>query len=346
MDSRDPNDRAVSFIIPALNAESTLGLALDAIERARCDTSKEVLLIDNGSTDETVEVARRRGATVISAPGLTVAALRNLGARLARGGTLAFVDSDCVIAPDWLEKSRPHFGDPAVGAVGSPTHVPLGATWVQRAWALHRHRRSRLGSVQWLPTENLLVRKTAWQEVGGFNEALATCEDVDFCYRLGTRHKILNDPAVHSIHLGEAPSLLVFFRKEVWRGGGNLAGFFSHDFRISELPSLLLPLYHLGALLALVGALVYWVATARPVAFLAAAVVLVTPSLMLALSTAVLMRRIQSLPGLIPVYLTYALARSAAVLPASRSRRETPRRPSADTQHDHPPDDGPDQVHA
>src|SRR5438552_3697672 len=152
MHSNHPSEPAVSFIVPALNAESTLGACLDAILAARSvATRKEVLLIDNGSTDHTAEIARRRGVKVISAPGRSVAALRNLGVRLAEGEIVAFVDADCVIAPDWLEKALVHFGDSAVGAVGSPTHVPNHATWVQRTWALHRHRRNRRGPVQWLP---------------------------------------------------------------------------------------------------------------------------------------------------------------------------------------------------
>src|SRR5438128_2586465 len=84
MHSNESSELTVSFIVPALNAESTLGACLDAILAVRsAGKPTEVLLIDNGSTDRTVEIARREGVKVISAPGLTVAALRNLGVRLA-----------------------------------------------------------------------------------------------------------------------------------------------------------------------------------------------------------------------------------------------------------------------
>src|SRR5204862_1128234 len=118
--------------------------------------------------------------------------------------------------------------------------VPAGAPWVERVWAHHRHRGNRRRCVEWLPTENLAVRRTAFNKVGGFNETLSTCEDVDLCYRLGALCRITNDPDMRSIHLGEAKSLRSFFKKEAWRGRGNLAGFLSHRLKFSELPSVLL----------------------------------------------------------------------------------------------------------
>ena len=333
-----PGDTTVSFIVPALNVEATLDSCLQAILAARSAGGvKEVLLIDNGSTDRTVEVARRRGATVISAPGLTVAAMRNLGASLAKGEILAYVDADCVIAPNWLERALVHFDDPDVGAVGSPTHVPAGATWVQHAWALHRHRHNRARAVEWLPTENLLVRKAAFREVRGFNASLVTCEDVDFCYRLGARYRILNDPQIHSIHLGEAPTLGSFFRKEAWRGSGNLAGFLSHRLRRSELPSVLMPMYHLIGALMLVSMLGYWLSGGTGLPAFAVGVMLLTPSLVLALSTAGQTRQCRWWAKLTLVYLTYAAARAMAILTGSWTVQKQSLRPLSHTPTGRPP---------
>jgi len=319
----------VSFIVPALNAETTLALCLGAILAARTDGGqKEVLVIDNGSADRTVDVARRHGARVVAAPGVTVAALRNLGARLARGEILAFVDADCVVAADWLERALPHFADPVVGAVGSATQIPAGATWVQHAWAVHRHRRNFRGRVEWLPTENLLVRRRAFEEVGGFNEDLVTCEDVDFCYRLGARHHVVNDPDVRSTHLGEAPTLVRFYKKEAWRGRGNLAGFFSHRLRVAELPSVLLPVYHVGGALALLGTLGYWLGGGNVLPALLSGLMLPVPSLLLALSTAVRARRMRWWPKLAALYVTYAAARAVAICADGWPLR-SPTRPGA-----------------
>src|SRR5262249_48348362 len=189
---------------------------------------------------------------LVSAPDRTVAALRNLGASIARGDILAYVDADCIVAPDWLTVALPHFDDSRVGAVGSPTRIPAdAATWVQRAWAVHRHRRNRRRTVAWLPTENLLIRKSALLAIGGFNEKLVTCEDIDVCYRLRARYSIVNEPCLRAVHLGEAPTLASFFAKEVWRGRDNLRGALAHRLEAAELPSLALPFYYQVGLAAL-----------------------------------------------------------------------------------------------
>jgi glycosyltransferase involved in cell wall biosynthesis len=308
-------DGPVTFVIPALNAAATLGRCLDAILAAdTCGRPRAVLVLDNGSTDRTAAIAEQRGARVVRADGLTIAALRNLGVRLAEGEIVAFVDSDCVIASAWLARGLPHFADPSVGAVGAPTEIPPDATWVQRAWSLHRHRGTEARRVDWLPTENLMIGKSAFEDVGGFNEDLITCEDVDFCYRLGSRHAIVSDPSLRSIHLGEAPTLARFFRKEAWRGRGNLAGFLAHGFHRSELPSVLLPLYYLAGAAGLIAAFGYGAATGHlwPVAL--GVTLLLVPSMALATMVAIQARRLHDWPQLTVLYLTYAMARAAAIV--------------------------------
>jgi len=319
--------RSISFVIPALNAGSTLDACLGAIRAAHpAGTRTEILLIDNGSIDETLSIAQRHGVTVVSAPGLTVAALRNLGARLADGEILAFVDADCVIAPDWLERGIAHFGDPAVGAAGSPTHVPAHATWVANTWALQRHRANQRRDVPWLPTENLLVRESAFREVGGFNETLITCEDTDLCYRLGAHYRIVNDPDIKSVHLGEAASLRAFVRKETWRGTGNLAGFLSHPFKVSELPSVVLPVYHLVCGVGFAAGVVLGITEGRWRAALTAGFLSVVPSILFALRTSIGTGRPGSLPALVLLYAAYAAARAAAIVVSVAPRRGGSRR--------------------
>ncbi len=304
----------VSFIIPALNVEKTLPLCLKAIFSQTTGTEIfEVVLLDNGSTDHTVEIAKGFGVKVINAPGPTVAALRNLGAKLAQGEVLAYVDADCVIASDWLENALPFFDDPKIGAVGSPTLVPEDATWVQRAWYLQRKGSGEPQEVEWLPTENLLVRREAFEKIGGFDENLITCEDVDFCYRLGKFYKIISVPQIRSVHLGEARTLSHFFRKERWRGKGNLKGVFSHGLKLSELPSLGLPVYYLiGTMGLLIGLLElflqgsFWL-------FGASLLGLITPPILLALRTSIKQKTLKYFFRLVLLYITYALARMFAI---------------------------------
>ena len=312
----------VSFVIPARDAAATLPACLDAIEAASAGTSgTEILVLDNGSMDDTAALARERRVRVVSAPGRTVAGLRNLGAVLASGDLIAYVDADCVVDVGWLDSALWRFDDPRVAAVGAPTLAPAGSGWVPRLWALHRHRRNVAGPVAWLATENLLIRRTALLEIGGFNERLETCEDVDLCYRLRAHYKLINEPRLRAVHLGEARTLARFFAKEVWRGRGNLRGFLAHPFEPSELPSLLLPLYYLlggGALMASLG---YALWTGQPLVAFLAALVVTGPAIVGALATALSAGAPGDWPRLAVLYLTYAVARAIALLSLGPSWR-------------------------
>jgi GT2 family glycosyltransferase len=103
----------------------------------------------------------------------------------------------------------------------------------------------------WIASMNMLVMKRAFEATGGFNEKLRTCEDVDFCYRLNKRWKIVYSKNIRAVHYGGAQSLVHLFKKESWRGISNFEGIKSHGFSLQELPSHAVALYYCCALLAL-----------------------------------------------------------------------------------------------
>jgi glycosyltransferase involved in cell wall biosynthesis len=234
----------VSIIIPTYNEEKRLPECLDSI--FDLDYSKEdieVIVVDNGSTDGTREIAKSCGAEVLRDDSLNVSGLRNLGASQAKGDILAFVDADCIVSKDWLKNASKYSDDITVAAWGAPPAIPKEATWVQRTWYLVRQKENQVQTVDWLETMNLLVRKDQFLSIGGFNEALITCEDVDFSYRISRYGQIVSDKRIEVIHLGEASTLQEFVRKEIWRGRSNLRGIFSHGLSLKEIPSLSIPLY-------------------------------------------------------------------------------------------------------
>lgn len=235
---------AVSIIIPAFNEEKALPLCLGSLSSLDWPvTDREVILVDNGSTDRTCEIAGSFGARVIRDDTATVAGLRNLGAEQARGRILAFIDADCTAAPDWLKRSSVYFDTPGIIAWGGPPEVPCDGTWVQKAWYVLRQKERRVMTVDWLESMNFFVGKKAFLRVGGFDRNLVTCEDVDLSYRLSGFGDIVADRSIRVIHLGEADTLRVFIRKELWRGRDNFKGALVHGFSIKELPSLGIPVY-------------------------------------------------------------------------------------------------------
>jgi glycosyltransferase involved in cell wall biosynthesis len=209
-------------------------------------------VVDNGSTDGTCRIAESFGARVLRDPEKTVSGLRNLGAVHAAGDILAFVDADCVVTRDWLTNAAPYFDRTDVVLWGSPPEIPEDATWVQKAWYLVRQKEHPVEPVPWLESMNLFVRKNQFNQVNGFDESLITCEDVDFSYRMSKLGTIMADRSIRVLHLGEAATVRIFLKKEIWRGKGNFKGMMKHGITSGELPSLAVPVYFALFLPALV----------------------------------------------------------------------------------------------
>src|SRR5579864_6487767 len=94
----------ISFIVPVRNDAARLEICLRSIRRnATSHGDLEVIVVDNGPSDGSSEVATRLGARVIGVEHVGSAELRNRGARQASGDILAFVDADNEIVPGWTD---------------------------------------------------------------------------------------------------------------------------------------------------------------------------------------------------------------------------------------------------
>ena len=204
----------------------------------------EIVCIDNGSTDKTKELAKKYTTSVYSIPDKTISYLRNYGAKKAKGEYLAFVDADCIVDRLWMEAASVYFKNENIVCFGSTPGIPVDTTWVQKTWYLNKGMRKDVQEVEWLESMNLFVKRDKFMEIGGFNESLVTCEDVDLCYRISKKYKIISDKSIKSIHLGEARTLTEFFKKELWRGKGNLKGLKENGIKLKEIPSSVLALYY------------------------------------------------------------------------------------------------------
>jgi mycofactocin system glycosyltransferase len=197
-----PRVEDVTVVVPVRNRAPALGRLLRAL-----GPDLGVVVVDDGSTDggETSRVAAGAGATVVRHErSLGPAAARNTGLAHVDTALVAFVDSDVLPDPGWLQTLLPHFADPAVGLVAPRvTGVPDVATtldtpgWRGRMlrWvAGYERARSSLdlgptpalvaprGRVAYLPTAAVLARTTALG--AGFAEQLQVGEDVDLIWRL------------------------------------------------------------------------------------------------------------------------------------------------------------------
>ncbi len=154
-----------SVIIPAYNAESTLPGLLDSLSNQGYTEDFEVIVVDDCSTDSTVEICRRFGCTLIACTKNSGPAVcRNLGAARAVGDFLIFTDSDCVVSSDWIEcfERSLAFGDSDV-IVGKLVLLPsttLGDSI------------SALG----FPAGGSLGFEKVWKvSLGGYTRSLSSC---------------------------------------------------------------------------------------------------------------------------------------------------------------------------
>lgn len=254
----------VSFIIPCYNEREYVTGCIASIAGQLADPeSFEVIVVDNGSRDDTREVAASLGARVLLNERRGAAASRNLGAGAARGELLAFVDADCLLDQQWLPTLSAHLASRGIAAAAAPAvPVEAGMTWVEKAWAeafvcMARRSPAGVNSVSNLASSNLLIVKSYFHEVGGFDEALLSCEDYDLSQRLLKHGRLLLDENITVAHLRESKTLAELFQREVARGRFSLRCFIKNGCRLRELMSTAIPAANLMLFFALLLSLLW-----------------------------------------------------------------------------------------
>jgi len=218
-----------SVVVPALNSSGYLPGSIDSILASiDCYGNADLTIVDNGSIDGSWEQLLSRyssRATVRQIKGVTISALRNRGAALSNGEYISFIDADCLIAPDYFDRARQIFCITRTDATGSRHMLPNPAHWIEETWdKLHAPRKG--GTVNYVPSGNFMIRRKAFEAIGGFNEDLITGEDAEICQRLRNANFSLHSSSeVSAIHLGNPKALTQFFRKEVWHGLGMFGTF-------------------------------------------------------------------------------------------------------------------------
>lgn len=246
----------LSFIVPVRDDAARLRRCLRSIAGDPSPVPFELIVADNGSTDDSPEVATTAGARVLSLPGQPVAELRNRAAAAATGDLLAFVDADHEIAAGWRDAAVQALATPGVCAAGAEYFAPPNGTWVQQIFDRFRRHAAGTSRADWLPSGNLVVRREAFDRVGGFDVSLESCEDVDLCRRLRANGEaILSVASLRTIHFGDPASLRALFLAELWRGRDNLRVSLRDRWTLRSAPSVVIPIVDLLAAAAVVAGL-------------------------------------------------------------------------------------------
>lgn len=174
---------AVSVVIPHLNEPDHLLRCLRSLDRQRDGgVAFEVIVVDNGSREPVAPICRLfKGVRLVTEPEPGPGPARNLGARLARGEIIAFIDADCVAQKNWLRAIRQAFRDPDVDVLGGDIRILIRAA---RKTAIEAYEdvysyRARLFVERhgYAATGNMAVRAEVFRRVGPFR-GLGTHEDV------------------------------------------------------------------------------------------------------------------------------------------------------------------------
>jgi glycosyltransferase involved in cell wall biosynthesis len=243
----------LSFIIPALNEEKLLGPVLSNISDTLDESLLyEVIVVDHDSMDNTVRVAEQGGARVTSVSGGTIASLRNVGARMATGNVLVFLDADVMLSKAWANNIRgviDCLNDNPRLVTGSWVGVTNDHRLLNRFWyhPLTRRENTHINS------GHMIVTKPFFDELGGFDDSRETGEDYDFSMRaLRAGGQIKDDQDLPVVHLGYPTDWKSFFRRELWHGLGDYASLRTFlASKVAILATLFLAA-HIGLLVTLV----------------------------------------------------------------------------------------------
>lgn len=248
---RRPEVLAISVVIPARNASSTLALQLDALLTQREAPAFEIIVSDNGSTDDTARLVERYSRVhpkvrlIDSGGRLGVSAARNAGIRHALAPHIAICDADDVVAPTWIAAMHHGLGLHEM-VTGPMEYDRLNPTWV--ADGRGRAQVDELlfiGGGPALPYAlgaNIGVRRAAHDGIDGFDEQLiGGGDDVDYAWRV----------QVAGGSLGWAPGARVHYRlRHDLRGSfRQMRAYSSAHFALYEKHSDIWPLppYRIGA---------------------------------------------------------------------------------------------------
>jgi GT2 family glycosyltransferase len=216
---------SVSVVIPTYNRAAFLPAAVESV-RAQTHACDEILIVDDGSVDDTEEVVSRLGGPINylrqrnAGPG----AARNRGIAAARGDLVAFLDTDDRWLPSKIECQIELFKrDPALALVGADMSIEDAVTGerVDSNFArrgvkalfdelggrpVHQAPR-RLLELNFINTSTALVRRDVLAEVGGFDTRLRFGEDLELWLRIAARHPVACVPSVQEIRIEHASNV-------------------------------------------------------------------------------------------------------------------------------------------
>lgn len=213
-----------SVIVPVRNGSGTLARCLAALTaQTLSPASYEIIVVDDGSVDDSVAIAARFPVQLLQQPPSGPAVARNTGAKRAQGPVLLFTDADTEPAWDWIEQMLAPFTNPNImGAKGAyrTRQRELVARLVQVEYQSKYERMRRERTIDFIDTYSAAYCRELFLANGGFDESFpsASVEDQEFSFRIakqGHRLVFVPDAVVYYQH---RTSLAAYVRRKFWIG--------------------------------------------------------------------------------------------------------------------------------
>ena len=180
----------VSVIVPAFNAERTIGDCLEALLAQDYPRDRfEIIAVDNRSTDRTAAVMCRYPVRVVAERRVQSSyAARNTGLAEARGGILCFTDADCLPEPEWTRALVAALADEDAGGAAGRIVAAPGTTLVERFQVDERVLDAATAftrpALPFAQTANAAYRRIVFERVGLFDPSLVSGGDLDLSWRM------------------------------------------------------------------------------------------------------------------------------------------------------------------
>jgi cellulose synthase/poly-beta-1,6-N-acetylglucosamine synthase-like glycosyltransferase len=195
-----------SIVVAAYNAEETIASCIESLLNTEYP-EKEIIIVNDGSTDKTEEIIRKYPVELISQPKLGASAARNAGLKKARHEIVAYTDSDCRVSRYWLKNLVRPFADDEVGAVTGKIifETDESCTSIIRSLDIEERNRRRKKYTRLANGPNSAFRKQLLLRIGGFNPKWYHAEDTEVSYKIWREgYKIVYEPKAEVKHIPES----------------------------------------------------------------------------------------------------------------------------------------------